>query len=199
MPVTSRGAWLTRRRRRVLWQGSSGCSETLRGRLSNALRFGSFSMTMSESHSFAGSTNDAVIRKLRVAPSLVEAFVLKWEPGYRYHSMRRAVHLCFSIPLPVARMSESCSCGASGHFARRANWLSRAWGKDLGCLCDLFQPHGTRTPRSWNCRCSARLPKAAHQSLPRPAVLLDAIDERRAVTALVETKKWSSKLPSSQS
>ena len=29
----------------------------------------------------------------------------------------------------------------------------------MGCLCDLIQPPGTRTPRSWNCRCSARLPK----------------------------------------
>jgi hypothetical protein len=30
----------------------------------------------------------------RHASLLVEAFVLKWEPGYRYHSMRRADYPC---------------------------------------------------------------------------------------------------------
>ena len=92
---------------------------------------------------------------------------------------------------------ESTSCGALWQPMPESQFgNSRAWGKDLGCLCDLFQPHGTRTPRSWNCRCSARLPKAAHQSLPRPAALLDALDEARAVTALIETKTWSCRLPS---
>ena len=37
----------------------------------------------------------------------------------------------------------------------------------MGCLCDLFQPPGTRTPRSWNCRCSAKLPKGCPPPLSK--------------------------------
>ena len=90
------------------------------GRLSNAQRFGSDACVCCRVASFAPCTNDAVFRMTSGRPSsaLVEAFCLKLGAGYRYHSMRPAGHPCFSIPLPVARMSESRSCGASGSLCQ---------------------------------------------------------------------------------
>ena len=173
---------------------SSGCSETLRGRLSNAQRFGSDACVCCRVASFAPCTNDAVFRMTSGRPSsaLVEAFCLKLGAGYRYHSTRRSSMFFYTSSRRThERKSLVRGVGAASARLPGEQIGCRAWGKDLGCLCDLFQPPGTRTPRSWNCRCSARLPKAAHQSLPRPAALLDALDE-----ALVETKTWSSKLPS---
>ena len=80
----------SRSRALVYGYASSGCSETLRGRLSNASRFGSFSMTMSESHSFAGSTNDAVFFETLVTQPC-RGLCAEMGACYRYHSMRRAV------------------------------------------------------------------------------------------------------------
>ena len=141
--------------------------------------------------SFAPGTNAAVFRELRVAPCLVEAFCLNWSP-VPFDATRRLALL--HIPLPVACGQIRSSCGALWQPKLvREPFGTHEWGKDLGCLCDLFQPHGTRTPRSWNCRCSARLPKAAHQSLCQD---LQYWASSRPVAALVETKTWFSRLPS---
>ena len=142
------------------------------GRLSNAQRFGSDSCVCCRVASFAPCTNDAVFRMTSGTPSprrgllpeigsrLPVPFDATRRLSVFFYTSSRRTHerkvLVRGVGQPLPRI------------ARRANWNSRAWGKDLGCLCDLIQPPGTRTPRSWNCRCSARLPKAAHQSPPTP-------------------------------
>ena len=54
----------------VIGYASSGCSETLRGRLSNAQRFGSDACVCCRVASFAPCTNDAVFRMTSGRPKL---------------------------------------------------------------------------------------------------------------------------------
>ena len=77
----------------------------------------------------------------------------------------------------------------------RANWLSRAWGKVWAAFAICFNriEYVHHDP---DCRCSARLPKGLPTSLCQDLqYLLDALDEVRAVTALIETQAWSYRPP----
>ena len=122
------------------------------GRLSNAQRFGSDACVCCRVASFAPCTNDAVFRLTSGRPSLglVEAFCLKLGAGYRYHSTRRS-SMFFYTSSRRTHERKSLVRGVGAASARLPGEqirLSRAWGKGLGCLCDLIQPPGTRTPRS---------------------------------------------------
>ena len=93
-----------------LCYASSGCSETLRGRPQRWMRFGSFSMTMSESLQLCWMHEWCCFSKAATRPWLVEAFCLNWASDLWYHSMRRRLPV-LPIPLPVA-------CGMRSKFVR---------------------------------------------------------------------------------
>ena len=131
----------------------------------------------------------------RASPCLVEAFVLKLGGG----TIRCDAPISpttYTSPGRVRPNSVFVRGSLAAQACERAIWLSRACGKGLGCLCDLFQPHGTRTPRSWTAGAALGTQGAAHQSLCQD---LQYWASSRPVAALVETKTWSSRLLSSQS
>ena len=95
---------------------SSGCSETLRGRLSNVQRFGSDACVCCRVASFAPCTNDAVFRMTSGRPSLGPRRGLLPEIGSRlpvpFDATRRSP--VFFYTSSGRTHERRHSCGASG-------------------------------------------------------------------------------------
>ena len=189
MPAVGRAAWLARRRLVAgLW-----LQRNLRGRPQRWMRFGSFSMTMSESLQLCWMHEWCCFSKAATRPCLSRPFCLKLgASGYRCDAPSPVL----LRPPPVACGEFGSSCGVSGkpklvrepfgtHERGARIWAARA-------ICFSRTEHTHHDP---DCRCSARPQKGCPPvSVPRPAVL----GVVRPVTAH-ETKTWSSRLPSWQS